>query len=294
MLGDRIAPIDLGIERWREVRAPDAEADAVEIAAIPLPSHMDSPDTPPPSLQSQIPWRRFLTEGAVIVGSILLAFAIDAWWDGRVKARDTHLALQAVEDELAENLAYFEAAEAVYREAARAGGDLLRLTGPAPTDVDGERVSVLIGDLWRGPVLDPPSTGALTTLISTGSIARVRDPALRQELAQWPDGLARLQTLMAYVRDEDLFHQRMLLHIAQLDFDRVNGMTIVPSARAQFLELVPEASRFESDWSGLLADRQFESGVTGRTMLTLAGAEMCVRAQDQLEAILTQVRAELR
>lgn len=31
----------------------------------------------------RIPWLRVLVEGVVIVSSILLAFAIDAWWDGR-------------------------------------------------------------------------------------------------------------------------------------------------------------------------------------------------------------------
>ena len=31
----------------------------------------------------QIPWLRVFVEGVVIVGSILLAFGIDAWWDGR-------------------------------------------------------------------------------------------------------------------------------------------------------------------------------------------------------------------
>ena len=30
-----------------------------------------------------IPWSRYLVEGGVIVGSILLAFAIDAWWEDR-------------------------------------------------------------------------------------------------------------------------------------------------------------------------------------------------------------------
>ena len=34
-----------------------------------------------------IPWPRVLVEGVVIVGSILLAFGIDAWWDAR-KERD--------------------------------------------------------------------------------------------------------------------------------------------------------------------------------------------------------------
>ena len=35
----------------------------------------------PESARQTIRWRRLLTEGAVIVASILLAFAIDAWWE---------------------------------------------------------------------------------------------------------------------------------------------------------------------------------------------------------------------
>jgi hypothetical protein len=34
-------------------------------------------------LKSQIPWLRVFVEGVVMVGSILLAFGIQAWWDGR-------------------------------------------------------------------------------------------------------------------------------------------------------------------------------------------------------------------
>lgn len=30
-----------------------------------------------------VPWLRVLIEGVVIVGSILLGFGIDAWWEGR-------------------------------------------------------------------------------------------------------------------------------------------------------------------------------------------------------------------
>jgi len=32
-------------------------------------------------------WVRALLEGLVIVGSILLAFGIDAWWEGRSEAQ---------------------------------------------------------------------------------------------------------------------------------------------------------------------------------------------------------------
>ncbi len=33
-------------------------------------------------MKAQIPWLRVFVEGVVIVGSILLAFGIDAWWEG--------------------------------------------------------------------------------------------------------------------------------------------------------------------------------------------------------------------
>ncbi len=33
-------------------------------------------------MKPQIPWLRVFVEGVVIVGSILLALGLDAWWDG--------------------------------------------------------------------------------------------------------------------------------------------------------------------------------------------------------------------
>ena len=35
------------------------------------------------SVKPQIPWLRVFIEGVVIVGSILLAFGVDAWWEGQ-------------------------------------------------------------------------------------------------------------------------------------------------------------------------------------------------------------------
>lgn len=47
---------------------------------------------------------RFATESAVIVGSILLAFAIDAWWSDRIDRRALVEQLDSVEAELVTNL----------------------------------------------------------------------------------------------------------------------------------------------------------------------------------------------
>ena len=43
-------------------------------------------------MKAQIPWLRVFVEGVVIVGSILLAFGIEAWWDDRAD-RQTELTI---------------------------------------------------------------------------------------------------------------------------------------------------------------------------------------------------------
>ena len=60
----------------------------------------DPSDSPAPQRQSQ--WPRFLMEGVVIVASILLAFAIEAWWDLHGESLAAESRLEAVRTELGE------------------------------------------------------------------------------------------------------------------------------------------------------------------------------------------------
>jgi hypothetical protein len=48
-------------------------------------------------------WIRFLTEGLVIIASILVAFGIDAWWQGRQEEGDRAAVLEAVRAEAMES-----------------------------------------------------------------------------------------------------------------------------------------------------------------------------------------------
>jgi len=53
---------------------------------------------------NQIPWPRISAEAAVIIASILFAFAIDAWWDGVKTDRNTQEILDSVLVEMESNL----------------------------------------------------------------------------------------------------------------------------------------------------------------------------------------------
>lgn len=48
----------------------------------------------------KIAWKRLFVEAAAIVGSILLAFAIDAWWDDRQRDESEQVVLQTLLDDL--------------------------------------------------------------------------------------------------------------------------------------------------------------------------------------------------
>jgi hypothetical protein len=54
---------------------------------------------------SNIQWKPILVEGAAVVASILLAFAIDAWWDSVKAQNETQEILNAVRLEMDLNLA---------------------------------------------------------------------------------------------------------------------------------------------------------------------------------------------
>ena len=51
------------------------------------------------SSTKQIPWPRVIAEGAVIVVSILLAFGIDAWWEGKQERTEEGRYITALLDE---------------------------------------------------------------------------------------------------------------------------------------------------------------------------------------------------
>ena len=55
-------------------------------------------------MSTELPWKRFTAEALVIVVSILLALAADAWWDGRNNEARERLALNDLAVELNQNI----------------------------------------------------------------------------------------------------------------------------------------------------------------------------------------------
>ena len=62
--------------------------------------------------QSGIPWVRLIAQGVSIVASILLAFAIDAWWQSRLEDRAVREILVSLHEEFTVHQATLEGEKA--------------------------------------------------------------------------------------------------------------------------------------------------------------------------------------
>ena len=65
-----------------------------------------------------IPWKRISIEAAAVVASILLAFALDAWWKDRAESIEEAEILTALKREFEAHLVTLEE-QLAYREAVR-------------------------------------------------------------------------------------------------------------------------------------------------------------------------------
>ncbi len=124
-----------------------------------------------------IPWVRILAEGAVIVVSILLAFGVDAWWDGQRDHMDQVRLLQAVQGDLATYEGVLESDVVGITRLVDANRALVLSLSSVP---DGELVTVPAATI-RAALEFPSLRIPLNGLDRTG----VADPQLRSLIRQW-------------------------------------------------------------------------------------------------------------
>jgi hypothetical protein len=128
-------------------------------------------------------WKRLLVESSAIVASILMAFAIDAWWENRESQKSLNMELTNVISELRENKALVELQIAVLGNITVSRRSLLNAMDANKKNT---YVSVPGSLAWLStapsPTLDA-SFGALDTIVSSGRMARIDDPKLRSGLA---------------------------------------------------------------------------------------------------------------
>ena len=142
--------------------------------------------------------RAMLTEGSVIVFSILLAFSLDAWWDTARERREIGETLIALESEFSE--VEVELARSLDRNESvvTASDQVLQLM----REGRGEVGAAVLGEVLRVPTTAAPE-GALAALISSGRLSQISSQALRALLAGW-------SSVLNDVREEESSAERFV------------------------------------------------------------------------------------
>jgi hypothetical protein len=130
------------------------------------------------------PWRRLLAEGMVIVFSILLAFGVDAWWEGHTERRREAALLSDLLAEFEASRADLVARRDGARRMANANTALRDLVGEAASGLPVMLPDSLILAVLSGPTYEP-ETNTLDAAIASGRIEIIRSDTIQAELANW-------------------------------------------------------------------------------------------------------------
>ncbi len=147
-------------------------------------------------MKQKIPWNRFTVEAIVIVGSILLAFAIDAWWEERLERELEQDYLSGFQADLLSDGGALGTAQRRIERAVFAAEHFLLLAG---TNLNGHW-NVLRN--YESPTLqtefDPssprwfssalnftPADSTYITIVSNGDLRTIQDRKLRLALISY-------------------------------------------------------------------------------------------------------------
>ena len=151
-----------------------------------------------------LPWKRLLAEAAAIVLSILLAFAIDAWWEDRSARHSEQLLLRRLHADFTEIQAAILMIEAEHRETSAACRALMSIPegSPVPPTPVYDRMVALVFLTSR---TFNPGTGAVAAFLGSEGARLVDNQPLADLLLSWPGLVEELQ-------EEDVFLQNGLAH----------------------------------------------------------------------------------
>lgn len=213
-------------------------------------------------------------EGVAIVASILLAFAIDAWWDDRLERRQEAALLDDLYADFEASQAHLQQWLSGNRFIERSTASLLDRLRSAEPD---ERVTVT-GDLLVGAVSTPtytPTDSTLRVAIASGQLELIQNADLRKELAAW-------QQLLEDTREDEILIREIVVHRVipvlsgqvrlgyVLDFDIIVGLFFGQSTAfaGQQFEL-----RADSALEAAVAERLFHTKFVVQGLSDLAASQ---------------------
>jgi len=230
------------------------------------------------SENQSMPWKRLSLEAAAIIASILLAFAIDAWWEDRQERVLEQQYLASLKADFQADIEELDEAIAL----AKSRGQLGRLI---VSTIDKDRVegnpNAFIWAVYSSYLLNFPSytRATINDLLSTGNLQLLQNSNLKAAIAeyytdieyreQWKTNWRQTQIGMAHMLPDLLD-----FNVREAGFLRYNG---------------------EADW--ITEEFQFDSSVAEQVLRKIiehpqakGQIENIIRVQDTMYLTLTSIK----
>ena len=133
----------------------------------------------------KIQWKRLAVEGAAIVASILLAFAIDAWWDSRHERIEERRILESLKAEFLSNAEFIPEYIERHQDSARYTRALLEAMKVAEPGSTLKFPAARFAKVLEHSSTNPQS-GALNAILQSGELRYISNRVIRERLAAWP------------------------------------------------------------------------------------------------------------
>lgn len=233
------------------------------------------PDKPPE-------WRRLITEGVVIVVSILLAFSIDAWWEDRQDLRAAENQVTRVIAELQANTGILESQDEHLSFAIAGAKDFLVLFGPEPPPTEVAQIAALINRILAVPTMSLERSASVEFL-SSGQLTDGGWFDIRIKLA---DTLSILQT----AENSSLELREMRPSMLERESQFVSGLDL---SLGHELMADYQPSRFSSDTRALLSNRSYENVIAMYTIRMEINRRNVRDLLERYQSLIADIEAQL-
>ncbi len=242
-----------------------------------------------------VSWQRLFVEGSAIVVSILLAFAIDAWWQQRQELAADNARLRSVHEELATHKSLLSEAIEAHQISVENGVKLLGIISRGEKAADTKEISRLLDGLVNFYQINAPF-GSLETAVASGAIARMRDTALASSLASWPTAIEDLLEEERAGGEQVAF--QFLPHLAarmplgeayrmRLEVPQARGFDVVESLRLKGLPPSPHPTSY----SALFDDYTVENEILQLMIWAQGGLAEAVLFAEKLDRLMSELEA---
>ena len=242
---------------------------------------------------SQIPWAKVAIEAAAIVGSILLAFAIDAWWEDSQSEQQEAQILEALLEDLVTKRDRLESQRTRISKIRASANSLLQASAEGNDSLDSGSIDILIGDIC---VINQPASWSfplLRSIVEGGQLVVISNIELRTMLVDWHESFALVQAAVA--RDLAFYDVHLIPFLnANVSMPQIlNASRQKPGSSYKFDQEF--SLKVRTDHTDLLTSKEFQGLVSRRSILL---NDILLRISPDfgadLDTFIEVIRAELQ